>query len=277
MNPRVSVVVPAFNNGDFIEATMRSILGQGFDDFEVIVADHASTDDTWDKLGQFAGDPRVTLLRTDAGGGARRNWNRVTEAATGDYIKLVCGDDLLAPQAVQRELAAFDDDVVLVASSRHIVDASLRPVVSNRGLGGLRGKHPGAVAIRRTVRSGTNIFGEPACVMMRRSALISQGMWADEEYLIDEATYVNVLHTGAFVAVPEPLASFRLSSTQWSVKLVREQADQAIRFHRSLRDSHPGLLSRLDIALGNARARLNAWGRRAIYAWLGRRMTREVN
>lgn len=274
MNPRVSIVVPAYNNAEFIEDTMRSILAQTYTDLEIIVADHASTDTTWALLQQFTADDRVVLLRTEAGGGARRNWNRVTEAATGTYIKLVCGDDLISPQMVSRQIEAFTDGVVLVASARDVVDAELRPVVKNWGLGGLKGRHSGTVAIRRAVRTGRNIFGEPACVMMRRDALVDAGLWADEQYLIDEATYVNVLFTGDFYAVAESLATFRVSASQWSVRLVREQAAQAIKFHRSLLTLSPSPVTRADVTLGNTRARVSAWGRRATYAWLGRRMTR---
>ena len=67
--PRLSVVIPAYNNGATIEETVESILGQHEVDFELIVADHASTDDTWDRLQRFGDDPRVTLLKTPGGGG----------------------------------------------------------------------------------------------------------------------------------------------------------------------------------------------------------------
>ena len=81
MTPRVSVVVPSFNNARFIEATMDSILAQTFADFELVVADHSSSDGTWALLQPYSADPRVRLLRTEAGGGAPRNWDRVTAAA----------------------------------------------------------------------------------------------------------------------------------------------------------------------------------------------------
>ena len=49
VTPRVSVVVPSYNNASFIEATMDSILGQTFEDFELVVADHSSSDGTWSR------------------------------------------------------------------------------------------------------------------------------------------------------------------------------------------------------------------------------------
>jgi glycosyltransferase involved in cell wall biosynthesis len=271
----VSIVVPAYNNADFIEATMESILAQTYTDLEVIVSDHGSTDDTLARLQRFTADARVTLLTTEPGGGAVRNWNRVSTAATGEFVKLVCGDDLIAPTIVERQVGLFAPGVALVSSSRSIVDAAGETLIANRGLAGLEGRHSGAVATRATVRSGTNVFGEPACVMMRRDALVAAGLWSPTEtYLIDEATYVSVLEHGDFVGLREPLASFRLNGGQWSVRLAGEQAAQAVRFHNRLRSTRPGLLSAADVALGNAKAHVNSWARRVIYLLLARRMNR---
>ena len=277
MSARVSIVVPAYNNADYIEETMRSILSQTYDDLEVIVADHSSRDATWELLQQFAIDERVTLLSTPAGGGARANWNRVTEAASGELIKLVCGDDILDPEIVARQVALFDAGVVLVASARNIVDADGSVIIGNRGIGHLAGRHSGRKAIRATVRAGTNIFGEPACVMMRRDALARVGNWAaGEEYLIDEATYVSVLAQGDFVGIDRALASFRINAGQWSVRLMKSQAQQAIAFHEKIRNEFPTLVLGGDVRLGNLRARVNAIGRRLVYIWLGRRMRKAI-
>jgi glycosyltransferase involved in cell wall biosynthesis len=275
VTPRVSVVVPSFNNAAFIEETMDSILAQTFEDFELVVADHTSTDDTWERLQRYAADPRVRLLRTPAGGGAPANWRRVTEEATGDLVKLVCGDDLLHPICLERQVAAMDahPGVVLVSAKRDLVDARGDVVVRARGLAGMRGRVPGREAARRTVVAGANVFGEPACVLVRRAALEAAGGWDDRHpYVIDEATYVAVLLHGDFFAVPESLARFRLSAAQWSVHLAHEQSVQVLGFHHELAVAHPGLLSRLDLLRGDTLARGMAYTRRLAYLWVGRRM-----
>lgn len=274
-NPRVSIVVPAYNNGEFIEATMESILAQTFDDFEVIVADHSSTDDTWDKLQPFAQDARMRLLTTPAGGGAPANWSRVTDEATGELIKLVCGDDLITPDCLAEEVAAIDSaaGIVLVSCKRDLIDARGNPVTKARGLGGLSGRVEGREAARRAVMAGTNIFGEPGCVLMRRDALEAAGGWADTEpYVIDQQTFCNVLMAGDFYAVPKSLASFRMSASQWSVNLARQQAEQVVAFHERLAGTNPGLLSRVELTRGNTLARGMAYVRRLAYIWLGRKM-----
>jgi len=272
---RVSVVVPSFNNASFIEATMDSILAQTFEDFELVVADHSSADGTWQLLQPYAADPRVRLLQTEAGGGAPRNWDRVTAAASGELLKLVCGDDVIYPGCLRDQVAAMDahPSVVLVAAQRDLIDARGGIVTTRRGLAGLAGRVSGRVAARHTVVAGSNIFGEPACVLIRRKALIRAGGWdVRHPFVIDEATYVKVLLTGDFFGIDKALAAFRLSSAQWSVSLARAQSDQVIGFHHQLADEAPGLLSRADLWRGDAMARAMAYVRRLAYAWVGRRM-----
>ena len=275
VTPRVSVVVPSFNNASFIEATMDSILGQTFQDFELVVADHSSADGTWALLQPYSADPRVRLLRTEAGGGAPRNWERVTAVARGELLKLVCGDDIIYPNCLRDQVGAMEANpsVVLVAARRDLIDARGGTLMSGRGLAGLSGRVPGREAARRTVVAGSNIFGEPACVLFRRDALVRAGGWDGRHpYVIDEATYVKVLLTGDFLGIDKPLAAFRLSSSQWSVHLARQQSDQVIGFHHQLANEAPGVLSRADLWRGDAMARAMAYVRRLAYVWVGRRM-----
>jgi glycosyltransferase involved in cell wall biosynthesis len=275
VTPRVSVVVPSFNNASFIEATIDSILAQSYPDFELVVADHSSTDGTWQRLQRYATDPRVRLARTESGGGAPRNWERVTALARGELVKLVCGDDIIYPDCLRLQVEAMEANpsVVLVAARRDLIDARGGVVMSGRGLAGLTGRVSGRAAARHTVMAGSNIFGEPGCVLIRREALQAAGGWDGQNpFVIDEATYVSVLLGGDFFGIDRPLAAFRLSSSQWSVHLARAQSDQVIAFHHRLADGTPGLLSRADLVRGDLRARGMAYARRMAYVWMGRRM-----
>jgi len=275
VTPRVSVVVPSYNNASFIEATIDSILGQTFEDFELVVADHSSSDGTWERLQRYSVDPRVRLLRTHAGGGALQNWEQVTTEARGDLVKLVCGDDVIYPDCLRLQVEAMDANpsVVLVAAQRDLIDARGGLVKVRRGLAGLTGLVAGRVAVRHTVVAGSNIFGEPACVLIRRAALERAGGWDGRHpFVIDEATYANVLLRGDFFAIDTALAAFRLSSSQWSVHLARQQSDQVIDFHRRLANDEPGLLSGTDLLRGEVMSRGMAYARRLAYVWVGRRM-----
>jgi glycosyltransferase involved in cell wall biosynthesis len=274
--PRLSVVIPAFNNADFIADTVRSVLDQHYGDFELVVADHSSTDDTRALLEPFASDPRVTLLDTPAGGGAEANWRRVSEAATGEYLKLLPGDDLLYPGALELHAAALDahPSVVLVSSPRDIMDARGRVTIRKRGLQGVpRRQQPGVDVIRQTVRRGTNVFGEPGCVTMRRAELEAAGGWdARFPYLIDQTSYSKVLLRGDYLPIDQALAGFRVNQGQWSVALVNEQADQAKAYNRWCRTQAPDHISASDVWIGNRRAEFMALARRGYYTLTGPRM-----
>jgi glycosyltransferase involved in cell wall biosynthesis len=278
--PTVSVVVPAYNNSQYIAETIESILAQTYRDLEIIISDHSSTDGTMEIIRRYADDPRITIMTTPAGGGARANWNAVSQAATGTYLKLVCGDDLLYPELIERQVAAIEENpgVTLVASKRDIVDANSAPFVSRRGLGGLTGRVPGAKAVRTTVIAGTNIFGEPACTLIRRDVLEAVGWWDDAHpYLIDETTYARILLEGDLYAINDALAGFRISDTQWSVRLMRQQSEQAASFHAWLHAEHPEVVSRSDVMLGDLQAVKTALMRRMAYLYLRNRMSKAAS
>ncbi len=281
MTPRVSVVVPAYNNADVIAQTLDSILGQTYPDFELIVADHSSQDGTLAIAEQYATrDSRIRVVSTPAGGGAVRNWNRVSDLARGEFLKLVCGDDLLYPSILAEQVAAFDSatpanahgpEVVLVAAQRDLIDTRGRMFVKGRGLERLRGRVTGVKALRATVRTGGNLFGEPACVLMRREVLAAQGGWKDFDYYLDLGSYASVLAQGDMVALQVPLAAFRVGGGQWSVRLANQQARDAATFHEFARTLAPGDITAADVRLGNARAWLLSWKRRFAYMVLARR------
>lgn len=274
--PPVSVVVPTYNNAAYVAATLDSILGQTFTDFELVVADHSSQDGTLEIVSGYLSDSRVRVIRTEPGGGAERNWNRVTDQARGEYVKLVCGDDLIYPTCVAKQVSAMQnhDCATLVASRRDIIDANGHVLIASRGLAGMDGEVQGTAAIRQAVRAGGNILGEPACVLLRREVIARVGGWsAADPYLIDMDMYVKALGLGSLVAIPTALAAFRVSSSQWSVALFRDQARQTRSFNRRVATEFPGILSSVDLRYGDFRAYSNAIARRFAYRLWSRRIS----
>jgi glycosyltransferase involved in cell wall biosynthesis len=273
--PVVSVVVPTWNNSEFVTDTLDSILAQTFADYELLIADHGSRDETWDLISLYASDDRVTLMKTEPGGGASRNWNRVTAEAQGTFLKLVCGDDLLYPTCLEEQVEAMRDhpQVVMVASKRDIVDARGARLLSDRGLAGLSGQVEGRSAIRAAVRAGVNIFGEPACVLLRNDVVREVGAWSpDAQYVLDLDLYLRVLQRGDLFALPRSLAAFRVSATQWSIALAKAQARHTTTLHVQARAANPGTISAHDTAVGAARAYTAALGRRIAYWWWSDRL-----
>ena len=272
----VSICVPTFNSSAYVIATIESILDQTYPRWELIVADHGSTDNTWEVLQRYSNDPRIQLEQAPPGGGAQANWNRVTNKAHGRYIKLVCADDPLRRDCVERQVAVLESnpDVVLTACQRDIVDASGRVLFAGRGLAGLSGRVSGPAAVRKAVLAGTNIFGEPSCVLFRADALRSAGQWSDAlPYVIDLDMYMRVLQHGSFFAIPESMAQFRLSDTSWSGSLARQQSSQQRALQSLARSAFPGAVSTCDVRVGSLRIVANVRARRLVYASFRRRLT----
>ena len=135
----VSVCIPTFNSSDFVAETIESVLDQDHPSFELVIADHGSTDlDRWTSSSATRTTRGSASSTGPPGGGAQANWNRATDLARGEYVKLVCADDPLYVACLSTQAAVLDEhpDVVLVASQRDIVDAHGRIVFHGRGLAG---------------------------------------------------------------------------------------------------------------------------------------------
>lgn len=101
--PHVSVVIPAYEAARFIAAALDSLLAQTFVDWEAIVVDDASSDDTSAVVAAHAArDSRIRLLRQEENAGPAAARNRAVEAARGDWIALLDADDLYLPERLER-------------------------------------------------------------------------------------------------------------------------------------------------------------------------------
>lgn len=94
MEPKVSVIIPAYNVAPFIAATIRSALGQTYGNFEVIVVNDGSTDATLDELKSFGNQIKV-LSKSNGGPASARN--QAIRNSTGKYLAFLDGDDLWMP------------------------------------------------------------------------------------------------------------------------------------------------------------------------------------
>jgi len=107
--PRVSIGLPVFNGERYIGAAIDSILAQDYQDFELLLADNASTDATLEICERAAArDPRITVHRSAANRGAAWNYNRVVHLARGEYFKWAAHDDLLEPAFLRRCVEVLD-------------------------------------------------------------------------------------------------------------------------------------------------------------------------
>jgi glycosyltransferase involved in cell wall biosynthesis len=271
----VSVCVPAFAAERFVGEAVRSVLAQTFDDFELLVADNHSPDNTAAAARTAAGrDPRVRVVVNDTNLGLVGNFNAVVAAARGRYVKILCADDTLLPRCLEAQVRALDCNpgAVMACSRRHIVDAEGRVLLADFGLRGLRpGFVDGPAAVRAMVRVATTPFGEPSTVLFRRDALTAAGCFNDRfDSLLDCDLYARLLRLGGVAVIAETLATFRVHPSSFSSRNHHRQASECRRLLRALAADPTFGISRLRLWQGLTMTELNVLGRRAVYAW-GRR------
>jgi teichuronic acid biosynthesis glycosyltransferase TuaG len=103
--PAVSVITPTYNAAAFIADTIRSVQAQTFPDWEMILVDDASTDETAEIVAAFAGtDSRLKLIRLERNSGTGVARDTATNAATGRYIAFLDADDLWKPEKLEKQL-----------------------------------------------------------------------------------------------------------------------------------------------------------------------------
>lgn len=221
--PRVSICVPAYNAGRWIEQAVSSALAQTFEDFEVIVSDNASVDDTLERVRAFT-DPRLTVVGSERNIGPTLNANRCLELARAPLVKFLHADDELYPQCLERMVPVLDEDprVGIVFSPRDIVlDEPDDPEAIrwraryhtlHEPLGDLGRVTNGRVVFRRWLELGVhdNLIGEPSAVLVRRECFDRLGGFDPRiRVVVDIEMWLRILLYYDVGFVPEPLCAYR--------------------------------------------------------------------
>lgn len=130
-NPRVSVLMPVYNGERYLRKAVESILNQTFTDFEFIIVDDGSTDNTWQILqGYVANEPRIVLVRNETNIGLAGSLNKGLGLARGEYISRMDADDVSLPERLAAQVAFLDEhpEVGVVGCAVHLIDADGSPM-----------------------------------------------------------------------------------------------------------------------------------------------------
>lgn len=107
INPTVSVVIPTYNRAALLGRSIRSVLGQSYKDFELIVIDDGSTDETSHVVADFA-DPRIRYLPLPHNTGAGAARNAGVRVARGKFLAFQDSDDEWLPSKLAKQISAFE-------------------------------------------------------------------------------------------------------------------------------------------------------------------------
>ena len=125
--PRLSIGLPVYNGEDYLAESLDALLGQSYEDFELVIADNASTDGTADICRRYGKqDSRIRYFRQPRNVGLAANRNFVIEQARGELFKEASDDDLYARDLLRRCIDALDEypHVVLAHSWTAAIDSA---------------------------------------------------------------------------------------------------------------------------------------------------------
>lgn len=224
MAPRISVCIPTYNYANFIPYAIESVLNQSFADFEVIIQDDCSNDNTEEVVAGFLSDRRVKFDRNARNLGLAANWNVCLRKSQGQYIKYVFADDFLASKDALSEMVRLldaDRDISLAASARNIIDTqSLVLRVESSFHKNL--VSPGTNIIRKCLYERRNLIGEPTAVMFRKDHA-ERGFNGEYQHLLDIEMWFHLLEKGKFAYIDVPLCAFRVHPAQKTAENVRNR------------------------------------------------------
>jgi glycosyltransferase involved in cell wall biosynthesis len=107
MNQKVSVCLPVYNAENYIRKTIDSILRQTYSDFEFVILENGSTDNSLSIIKQYD-DPRIKIFTNKETLPSTENWNKCINLASGDLIALFHSDDIYEPNMLEEEVRQFN-------------------------------------------------------------------------------------------------------------------------------------------------------------------------
>ena len=222
----ISIVIVTYNDEDFITSTINSVIRQSYTDFEILVVDNGSTDAT-NKLikKEFGKNPKVKLIEIPKNQGASFAANLALKQVKGDFIALLCGDDLFLPNKLKKQVEFlekypniagvftdinFIDDYGIPIENISEVTKHLLPCARFRG---------DFKVINQTRHEWLKFFVNqshalfPSTVMMRRECLDDVGLLNLLIHQISDLDlWSRICMKYEIYQIDEPLVSFRVKT-----------------------------------------------------------------
>ena len=240
--PAVTVVTAAYNGAALIEETLASLKAQTFTDFEIVVVDDKSTDDTLAVLRRWD-DPRLRVIEAEVNGGPVRARNRAVAAARGRYLAALDQDDLCLPERLAKQVAYLDahPGTVLVGTALALLrDGTVQPANYPA--------HTTPALIRWLLGIGNPLAWSTVMVRADAARRLTPFTDPDRRYAEDFDLYHRLRSFGDIARLDEELVLYRLHGDNASIKY---EATMTANAFKVLRDAYrPVFRARTEEAAG---------------------------
>jgi glycosyltransferase involved in cell wall biosynthesis len=208
--PAVSVIVPNYNHSAYLPDRLNSILQQTFTDFEVIILDDCSTDDSRQVIEGYADNPRIKhiVYNESNSGSTFRQWYKGIELARGEWIWLAESDDWCEPVFLETLMRGVSDKTA-VAIAQSIVVADSGKVLWNSKAAYLKQTRTGLEYLAENMLKENSIFNASMCIF-RRSFFYNIGPeFTTYKFCGDWVFWINMLLHGDIFISGKVLNYFR--------------------------------------------------------------------
>lgn len=211
---KISVCIPTYNYGRYLSDVVESVLSQTYTDFELVIVDNSSDDDTKSIVSTFlTRDKRVKYVCNQTNIGMVGNWNKCLELAKGEYIKLLCADDTLEPNCLEKQVGILEQypAAVLTSCSRLLTDESLNVIDTLYYSSKLKYVN-GHESINTCLKRG-NLIGEPSATLFR-SNKAKRGFLSKYRQMTDLEMWFHLMEQGDFICQSDQLCNIRQHCSQ---------------------------------------------------------------
>ena len=222
MNELVSVIMPSYNTGNYIAESIQSVQSQTYSNWELIIVDDCSTDNTDAVIAQFD-DPRIHFLKNEKNSGAAVSRNRALREAKGRWIAFLDSDDLWHPEKLEKQIAFMEQNGYGFSYTNY------SEIDENSNLRGIQVTGP-----KRINNAGMYAYCWPGCLtVMYDATMVGLVQIEDIKKNNDYAMWLKVCRKADCFLLDEDLASYRKRSgsvsnhsyialVKWHYKLFRQ-------------------------------------------------------
>lgn len=226
--PKVSVIIPTYNCGQYICQAVDSVLAQTYRDFELVVVDDGSTDNTRELLMQFGKNLRY-IYQENKGMTAARNTG--IKNSSGEYIAFLDSDDIWLPNKLERQVKLLDEapEVGLVYCWHYYIDEQgNRCKFWNNEVG--RSFESGSRLFEKLIERNV-ISGGGSTPVIRRECLAKSGMFDEAlSYCGDWDLWLRISMDYIIAVIPEPLGCYRVldENHKYPEKFIKYSVDKGL-------------------------------------------------
>ena len=228
----ISICIPIYNGSRFLYDCFKSVQAQTFTNFEIIVVDDCSQDESYQIAKEFSiQDKRIRIFRNSENLGLVNNWNRCIELSKGEWIKFVFQDDLLETTCLENMLGNGDFNQSIIACRRKFLFENISSDIARKFekystwmsmdsiFGGQHDISADAFCNAILQNLGNNFVGEPTAVMLHRSIFERFGKFnSNFIQFCDMEFWSRVACNCGIRYIPKTLATFRLHQDATSLK-----------------------------------------------------------